>query len=49
MTFYVDAEYGIIRLFEEWMNFINPLYSTRGRLVTGNPRGVWANLVMINF
>jgi hypothetical protein len=39
MTFYVDAEYGIIRLFEEWMNFINPLYNTRGRLVSGNPRG----------
>jgi len=39
MTFYVDAEYGIIRLFEEWMNFINPLYNTRGRLTSGNPRG----------
>ena len=39
MTFYVDAEYGIIRLFEEWMNFINPLYSTRGRLRSGNSRG----------
>lgn len=39
MTFYVDAEYGIIRLFEEWINFINPLYSTRGRLIAGNPRG----------
>ena len=39
MTFYVDAEYGIIRLFEEWMNFINPLYSTNGKLSSGNPRG----------
>ena len=39
MTFYVDAEYGIIRLFEEWLNFINPLYSESGRLVSGNPRG----------
>jgi hypothetical protein len=39
MSFYVDAEYGIIRLFEEWMNFINPLYSTKGRLTSGNPRG----------
>jgi hypothetical protein len=39
MTFYVDAEYGIIRLFEEWINFINPLYSTKGRLTSGNPRG----------
>jgi hypothetical protein len=39
MEFYVDAEYGIIRLFEEWINFINPLYNTRGRLISGNPRG----------
>lgn len=39
MTFYVDAEYGIIRLFEEWMNFINPLYSESGRLERANPRG----------
>lgn len=26
LEFYVDSEYGIIRLFEEWMNYINPLY-----------------------
>jgi hypothetical protein len=39
MTFYVDAEYGIIRLFEEWMNFINPLYNKEGRLSRANPRG----------
>jgi len=39
MEFYVDAEYGVIRLFEEWINFINPLYNTRGRLKSGNPRG----------
>jgi len=39
MTFYVDAEYGIIRLFEEWINFINPLYDRRGRRPTGNPSG----------
>ena len=31
MTFYVDSEYNLIRLFEEWMNFINPLY---GDIVT---------------
>jgi hypothetical protein len=24
MTFYVDSEYNLIRLFEEWMNYINP-------------------------
>lgn len=44
MTFYVDAEYGIIRLFEEWINFINPLYNTDRagrsvRLDRANPRG----------
>jgi hypothetical protein len=30
MTFYVDSEYGVIRLFEEWMNFINPIYNQDG-------------------
>jgi hypothetical protein len=32
LTFYVDNQYNIIRLFEEWMNFINPIYrfSTNG-------------------
>lgn len=39
MTFYVDAEYGIIRLFEEWMNFINPLYNENGRATKGSSRG----------
>jgi hypothetical protein len=39
MTFYVDAEYGVIRLFEEWLNFINPLYDDNGRRVSGDPRG----------
>ena len=35
LTFYVDNEYNIIRLFEEWMNFINPIYrsSTNGSSV----------------
>jgi hypothetical protein len=27
ITLYVDNDYKIIRLFEEWMNFINPLYN----------------------
>lgn len=30
VTFYVDSEFRIIRLFEEWMNFINPLYNVQG-------------------
>ena len=25
LTFYVDREYNTIRLFEEWMNWIDPL------------------------
>lgn len=45
MTFYVDAEYGIIRLFEEWLNFINPLYNRVDRKRVGDPRG---NLSSIN-
>jgi len=36
MTFYVDNEYKIIRVFEEWMNFINPLYSYDGRVEPTN-------------
>lgn len=39
MTFYVDAEYGIIRLFEEWINFINPLYNRSDRRRRGSPAG----------
>lgn len=38
MTFYVDSEYRTIRLFEEWMNFINPIYSYGG-IVNPNPSG----------
>jgi len=44
MTFYVDNEYKIIRLFEEWMNFINPLYSYNGIAeVTGIGQGDYKN------
>lgn len=40
MDFYVDANgYGIIRFFEEWLNFINPLYTNSGRAVKGSRRG----------
>jgi hypothetical protein len=38
LTFYVDAEYNVIRLFEEWMNFIDPLYS-KDSVYTGSPNG----------
>lgn len=30
LTFYVDNDYKLIRLFEEWMNFINPVYGANG-------------------
>lgn len=32
MTFYVDNDYKLIRLFEEWMNYINPVYTSAGIL-----------------
>jgi hypothetical protein len=43
MTFYVDSEYNLIRLFEEWMNFINPLYAGTG-ILPANPLGQGNNL-----
>ena len=39
VSFYVDSEYNVIRLFEEWMNFINPLHTTAGRTINGSPAG----------
>lgn len=40
ITFYVDNDYKIIRLFEEWMNFINPIYEQGGRITErGNGQG----------
>lgn len=38
LEFFVDADYGIVRLFEEWINFINPLYNDNG-VTTANDRG----------
>ena len=40
MTFYVDKEYTIIRLFEEWINFINPLHSYNGLATTIGGEGL---------
>ena len=32
LTFYIDDDYNVLRMFEEYMNFINPVYSeTNGR------------------
>jgi hypothetical protein len=38
MSFYVDTQYRMIRLFEEWMNFINPIHSFGG-IVNPNSTG----------
>jgi hypothetical protein len=38
MTFYVDNDYRLIRLFEEWMNYINPVYTNNG-IFPGSERG----------
>ena len=27
LTFYIDNDYNVLRMFEEWMNFINPVYN----------------------
>ena len=32
LSFYVDADHKIIRFFEEWMNYINPLFSESGSI-----------------
>ncbi len=37
-TFYVDNDYRLIRLFEEWMNYINPIYTSSG-LLAGSSSG----------
>jgi len=32
LTFYIDNDYNVLRMFEEWMNYINPVYDgTVGR------------------
>lgn len=33
VTFYVDSEFKVIRLFEEWINYINPIHSFSGKAV----------------
>ena len=35
VTFYIDTEYYMLRMFEEWLNFINPLYGTKGKYIGG--------------
>ena len=32
LTFYIDNDYNVLRMLEEWMNYINPIYNeTNGR------------------
>lgn len=38
ITLYVDNQYQNIRLFEEWMNYINPIY-TSTKPLDANPKG----------
>lgn len=40
VTFYVDTEFKVIRLFEEWINYINPLYDNAGKSAKPNPKGL---------
>ena len=36
VSYYIDKNYNLLRLFEEWMNYINPLYSNDGRYIGGS-------------
>ena len=38
LTFYVDSKYNTLRLFEEWMNFISPIYDNNNKY-EGSPDG----------
>lgn len=39
LTFYVDDDYNSLRLLEEWMNFIDPIYSGTGGEYQGSSGG----------
>lgn len=34
LTFYVDSNHAVIRFFEEWYNYINPLYDNNRKIVS---------------
>jgi len=36
LTFYIDDQYNVIRLFEEWMNFINPIHDKTNKKYEGS-------------
>jgi len=35
VTYYIDKNYNLLRLFEEWMNYMNPLYNNDGKYIGG--------------
>jgi len=35
VTYYVDNNYNMLRIFEEWLNYANPLYGDRGQYQGG--------------
>ena len=41
LKFYLSADYQVLKLFQEWINFINPVYAAQGgmRNRAGNPKG----------
>lgn len=43
LTFYVDHSHNVIKFFEEWMNYISPLYHTGGGPVSPTVTGLKSN------
>ena len=39
LTYYVTGDYKTLRLFQEWINYINPLYSATGSPLEAKPFG----------
>ena len=37
LTFYIDDDYNVLRMLEEWMNFINPVYNESNGRYDGSP------------
>ena len=39
LTYYVTGDYKTLRLFQEWINYINPLYTAAGAALDAKPFG----------
>ena len=37
LTFYLDNDYNVLRMLEEWMNYINPIYNETNGRYDGSP------------